>query len=76
MSTAVLSVRVPDEIKSHLDNLSHQTGRSASFYVLRALEEYLEDLEDAYTADQAYREWQTDSFATVAWQDTKTELGL
>ena len=76
MSTEVLSVRVPEDIKQRLDALSSGTGRTASFYVNKALETYLEDLEDIYAADKAYREWEADGFATVAWDDAKAELGL
>ena len=76
MSTSVLSVRIPHDVKARLDSLSSQTGRTSSFYVLRALEEYLEDLEDGYAADQAYREWTDDGFATVPWADAKARLGL
>lgn len=43
-----LTVRLPDEIKSRLNSLAEQTGRSKSFYVRKALEEKLEDLEDLY----------------------------
>jgi len=76
MSTEVLSVRVPEDVKRRLDSLSSGTGRTASFYIIKALEEYLEDLEDIYAADQAYREWETDGFATLTWEDAKAELGL
>lgn len=76
MSTSVLSVRVPTDIKTRLDALSGGTGRPASFYVNRALEEYLEDLEDIFAADEAHRQWQDDDFATVSWPAAKAELGL
>ena len=76
MSTAVMSVRLPEEIKSRLDDLSTRTGRASAFYIRRAVEEYLEDLEDAYAGDEAYREWSDDGFATGSWEDLKSELGL
>jgi RHH-type rel operon transcriptional repressor/antitoxin RelB len=43
-----LTVRLPDEINSRLTSLAQQTGRSKSFYVRKAIEEKLEDLEDLY----------------------------
>ncbi|MDR1187551.1 MAG: ribbon-helix-helix protein, CopG family [Bifidobacteriaceae bacterium] len=76
MSTAIMSVRLPAEVKSRLDELSVKTGRPSSFYVRRAVEEYLDDLEDAYAADHAFREWQADGFRTRDWAELKTELGL
>ena len=76
MSTSVLSVRVPTEMKQRLDALRDRTGRASSFYVMRALEQYLDDLEDLFAADAAYREWEEDGFATVAWAEAKAELEL
>ena len=49
MSTAVLSVRLPEELKRRLDDLGARTGRSATFYVREAVESYIDDLEYAYT---------------------------
>lgn len=43
-----LTVRLPDEINFRLNSLAEQTGRSKSFYVRKAIEEKLEDLEDLY----------------------------
>lgn len=43
-----LTVRLPDEINFRLNSLAKQTGRSKSFYVRKAIEEKLEDLEDLY----------------------------
>ncbi len=43
-----LTVRLPDEINLRLNSLAKKTGRSKSFYVRKAIEEKLEDLEDLY----------------------------
>ena len=43
-----LTVRLPDEINSRLASLAEKTGRSKSFYVRKAIEEKLEDMEDLY----------------------------
>lgn len=48
MSTAVVSVRLDEEMKGRLDALSEATGRSAAFYVREALMAHLEELEYAY----------------------------
>jgi len=48
MSTAVLSVRLPEELKRRLDDLGSRTGRPATFYVREAIESYIDDLEYAY----------------------------
>jgi len=43
-----LTVRLPDEINYRLNSLVQKTGRTKSFYVRKAIEEKLEDLEDLY----------------------------
>lgn len=48
-----ISIRLTDEEEERLDSLARRTGRSKSFYVKRALHEYLTDLEDAFAADTA-----------------------
>lgn len=48
-----ISIRLTDEEEARLNNLALRTGRSKSFYVKAALQEYLTDLEDAFTADAA-----------------------
>jgi len=61
-------------MKHRLDSLHERTGRASSFYVTQALEQYLDDIEDAYAADAAYREWQADDFATVSLDELKAQL--
>lgn len=58
--SAVLSVRLPDETKKRLDVLSTKTKRPISVYVLEALDEYLDDLEDYYTGVEALQEYTRD----------------
>ncbi len=48
MSTGVLSIRLPEDVKSRLDALSKSTGRPAAHYVREAVVEHLEELEWAY----------------------------
>lgn len=46
------SVRLSDELDQRLDRLAAKTGRSKSFYVKQAVEEYITDLEDFYLAER------------------------
>lgn len=46
------SLRLPTDIGERLNVLSQQTGRSKTFYILEAIREHLDDLEDAYLAEQ------------------------
>lgn len=53
----MLTVRLPEDIEQRLNALAAQTGRSKSFYVREALLAYMEDMEDAYLAEQRYTEF-------------------
>lgn len=48
-----ISIRLSQDEEERLDSLARRTGRSKSFYVRTALQEYLTDLEDAFAADAA-----------------------
>jgi RHH-type rel operon transcriptional repressor/antitoxin RelB len=45
-SIAMLAVRLPEQLESRLTSLAKSTHRSKSYYVQRALEEFLADQED------------------------------
>lgn len=47
-----VSIRLPDEISTRLSNLAEHTGRSKTYYVLEALRDRLDDLEDIYLSEQ------------------------
>ena len=50
MGSAV-SIRLPEDLKSRLEKLAKVTGRSKTYYMLEAISEKLEDLEDLYLAE-------------------------
>ena len=50
MGSAV-SIRLPEDLKSRLEKLAKATGRSKTYYMLEAISEKLEDLEDLYLAE-------------------------
>jgi RHH-type transcriptional regulator, rel operon repressor / antitoxin RelB len=50
------SIRLPESIEVRLENLSVQTGRTKKFYVMLAIENQLDDLEDLYLAERELEE--------------------
>ena len=42
----MLAVRLDSVMESQLDNLARETGRSKSYYVKKAIQNFLEDRED------------------------------
>ena len=49
---AAVSVRLPEELKLRLIQLSERTGRSRTSYMVEALKEHIGDLEALYVAEQ------------------------
>ncbi len=49
---APVSLRLPDEVSQRLQRLADLTGRSKTFYMIEAIREHLDDLEDLYVAEQ------------------------
>lgn len=45
------AIRLPDEMHERLNRLSQETARPKAFYIKAALDEYLDDIEDAYLAE-------------------------
>ncbi len=45
-----VSVRLDAEIEKRLDALARATGRTKASYIREAVEEHLQDMEDAYLA--------------------------
>lgn len=76
MSTGVLSVRLPDDIKTRLDALAASTGRSAAFYVREAVAEHLSELEYAYALRAEAEAARRGELSTASLDDLTRELGF
>ena len=49
---AAVSLRLPEDVSKRLDNLADLTGRSKTYYMIEAIREHLDDLEDLYLSEQ------------------------
>jgi len=47
-----VSLRLPDDLAERLGHLAQVTGRSKTFYMIEAIKEHIDDLEDLYLAEQ------------------------
>ncbi|HTV05937.1 MAG TPA: DUF6290 family protein [Acidobacteriaceae bacterium] len=47
-----VSLRLPENLSKRLTKLAKRTGRTKSFYMIEAIREHLDDLEDLYLAEQ------------------------
>jgi RHH-type rel operon transcriptional repressor/antitoxin RelB len=62
----MLALRLPPDLERRLDALAKRTGRSKSFYAREAILEHIEDLEDAYLAEERNR---TDSGERISLEE-------
>lgn len=70
------AVRLPEATYERLQALAERTGRTATFYIREAIEEHLEDLEDAYLADQALADLRKGQVTPVSMDEMRARLGL
>lgn len=71
-----LSLRLPPEIETRLDNLAARTGRTKSFYVKEAILDRLDDLEDLYLAEKRYADLLAGKSKTIPLEEVMREYGL
>ena len=75
MATAV-SLRLPEDVKKHLDKLSRRNGRSKTFYMVEAITEKIEELEDFYLAEQIARRVRAGKEKTWSLNHVKSDCRL
>jgi RHH-type rel operon transcriptional repressor/antitoxin RelB len=73
---AAVSLRLPDDISQRLQSLAEQTGRSKTYYIVEAIREHLEDLEDLYLAEIRWRELQAGKSEALPLEEVMREYGL
>jgi len=71
-----VSLRLPEPIAQRLQALAERTGRSKTYYMIQAIEEHLEDLEDLYDAEQRYQEILDGKAKTIPLEEVIRTLGL
>jgi RHH-type rel operon transcriptional repressor/antitoxin RelB len=71
-----VSLRLPDDIAHRLQDLAEMTGRSKTFYMIEAIREHLDDLEDLYLAEQRYADVKAGRSTTIPLQDVMKRYGL
>ncbi len=60
-----VSLRLPEDITKRLAALARSTGRSKTFYMIEAIREHLDDLEDRYLAEKRLIEIRNGKAATI-----------
>lgn len=71
-----VSLRLPDDIMSRLQKLAQLTGRSKTYYMIEAIREHLDDLEDLYLAEQRLIDHRAGKTQAVPLEEVMKRYGL
>jgi len=73
---SAVSIRLPDDVSMRLQDLAQLTGRSKTFYMIEAIREHLDDLEDLYMAEKRLIEIRAGRSKTYSLEEVERGLGL
>lgn len=73
---ASVSLRLPDEVSQRLEHLAELTGRSKTYYMLEAIREHMDDMEDLYLAEQRLTDIRAGKSQTVPLEEVMKRYGL
>ena len=73
---SAVSVRLPDDVSARLHDLAQLTGRSKTFYIIEAIREHLDDLEDLFIAEKRLIEIRAGRSKTHTLEEVERKLGL
>ena len=70
-----VAFQLPDTVFERLQKLAARTGRSETEYMIEAIREYLDDLEDLHLAEQRLKDIHEGKSQTVPLEKVMKELG-
>ena len=71
-----VSLRLPEDVSTRLQDLAERTGRSKTFYMVEAIREHLDDLEDVYLAEQRLIDLRAGKTQAVPLEEVMKRYGL
>jgi len=71
-----VSLRLPENLSKRLSRLAKRTGRTKTFYMVEAIREHLDDLEDLYLAEQRLIALREGRSKTISLEDVMRKHGL
>ena len=75
-NSAVINFRSNPQSKIRVERLAKMTKRPASFYYNFLLDEYLDDLEDIFLAEEVIKNVRSGKERTYSLAEVESELGL
>ena len=73
---SAVSIRLPDDVSARLQDLAQLTGRSKTFYMIEAIRQHLDDLEDLYIAEQRLIDHRAGKTQAVPLEEVMRRYGL
>ena len=73
---SAVSLRLPEDVSERLERLAKATGRSKTFYMLEAIREHIDDLEDLYLSEQRLIANRAGKSKTYTLAEVEQSLGL
>lgn len=71
-----ISIRLPEDLAARLEKLAKRTGRTKTYYVVEAVNDHLEELEDLYIAEKRLIELRAGRSRTFTLDEVEHDLGL
>ena len=71
-----VSLRLPKDVEGRLQALAAITGRSKTFYMLEAIKQHLDDLEDVYLAERELEAVRSGKSKAVPLEEVMKQYGL
>ena len=71
-----VAFHLPDAVSQRLQKLAARTGRSETEYMIEAIREYLDDLEDVHIAERRLKEVHEGRAQTVPLEKVMKDHGL
>ncbi len=71
-----VSIQLPDDVAARLRDLEQATGQSGTSYLIEAIRDYLEDLEDLHDAEQRLADIRAGRSKTVSLEEVMERYGL
>jgi RHH-type rel operon transcriptional repressor/antitoxin RelB len=73
---SAISIRLPDDVSARLQRLAQRTGRSKTFYMIEAIQEHIDDLEDLYLAERELDAVRSGHSKTTPLSDVMRRYGM
>ena len=72
----MLALRLPADVENRLSQLAKLTGRTKTYYATQAILQQLEDIEDYYLAEKAWKKFTVGDKKTYSSDEVIAELNL